>query len=300
MTMPDPIELIESGERAERLGALDRALDCYTAAVDASTEPLMLARGLTRQADVHRARAEWECAFAAARRAQEVARGAHLPDELIAALTAEANVLMCQGDFGEATLLFRRVLATTNRPRARGIALQNVGSMLAQQGQMQAADDAFAGSQESFERAGYERGVAISLNNRGRLALDHGRLQRAEQLLGEAVAAAARVGDTELEAIALANYAESVLGGNPRRALELASTALGYFAACGNRWRQVECLRLLGRVHEVREDAIDAFRCYERGLQIAEEIGAASEIAVLRECVARHALSLGVAAPYTA
>jgi hypothetical protein len=62
---------------------------------------------------------------------------------------------------------------------------------------------------------------------------------------------------------------------------------MGHFAESGNRWRQVECLRLLGTINERAGDRDGAARCYERGLALAQEIGAVTEIRSLRDCLAR-------------
>src|ERR687886_368268 len=70
--------------------------------------------------------------------------------------------------------LFRQVLETNGEPRVRGIALQNIGSILAQQGSLGAAERAFAESLGYFRRAGYQLGEATALNNQGRVALDRG------------------------------------------------------------------------------------------------------------------------------
>src|SRR5919201_6732039 len=96
---PDPIdplldarEELESGERYERSGALDRALVCYDRAEAAADDPSVLAEALRRKAVVLRLRCEWEEAIQVARRSGDVAREAGLLDCLAEALTAEAAV----------------------------------------------------------------------------------------------------------------------------------------------------------------------------------------------------------------
>ncbi|HKO15876.1 MAG TPA: tetratricopeptide repeat protein [Gemmatimonadaceae bacterium] len=280
-------ELIEEGRHAERMGALDRALSCFETAAGAIS-PALAAEALTRQADVHRSRAEWDAGLAAARRAQLVAAGAGMKSQQAEAVVAEANVLMCRGDFPAAMKLFEQLLGEGENAKLRGIALQNIGSMLAQQGHLGAAERAFAESYGCFQRAGYRRGEAISLNNYGRVSLDRQNVGMAEQLLDQALTIAREVEDADLIALAMLNLAEAVAQrGDSARAADLASTALGYFAGCGNRWRQIECLRLIGSLNERRGDHEDAGRCYERGLALAREIGAQVEITSLRDCLAR-------------
>src|SRR3954463_8875472 len=97
--MPDSAELLSEGLRAERAGALERALEAYRAVASATTSPDARAEALTREASVHRTRCNWDDALNAAREAQEIARGAKLVQRLAEAVVAEANVLICQGRF---------------------------------------------------------------------------------------------------------------------------------------------------------------------------------------------------------
>lgn len=285
--MPDNNELIDEGIAAERLGLLDRAESCYSVAAE-SDDLALKATALTRLADVHRARAKWDEALDLARRAQEVARTAGdrgLQDE---AIVAEGNVLMCRGDFDAATTTFESLLSTATSPRLRGVVLQNIGSILAQKGQLGAAERAFSESYGYFRQAGYRRGEAIALNNYGRVALDRRNTALAERSLEDALAIAREVEDGDLAALATLNLAEALAQrGATARARDLASAAFGHFGGCGNRWRQVECLRLLGALHEGEDCIDDAERCYERGLALAIEIDAKGEIATVRDGLAR-------------
>jgi tetratricopeptide (TPR) repeat protein len=237
---------------------------------------------------VYRARSNWNVAIDLARRAQTVARDAGSSDLLDEAFVAEANVLMCRGDFAAATATFESVLATTSNVRLRGVVLQNLGSILAQQGQLGAAERAFGESYGFFRQAGYRRGEAIALNNYGRVALDRRNTALAERSLEDALAIAREVDDGDLAALATLNLAEALAQrGETARARDLASGAFGHFDCCGNRWRQVECLRLLGALHEGEQCLDDAERCYQRGLALAEEIEAKAEISTLRDGLGR-------------
>ena len=285
--MPDYNELIEEGIAAERLGLLDRAEACYSRAAE-SADRWLQAQALTKLADVHRARAQWDTALELARRAQQIARESGrrwIHDE---AIIAEGNVLMCRGNFTAATSVFESLLGSVSEPRLRGVVLQNLGSILAQKGELGAAERAFTESHEYFREAGYRRGEAIALNNCGRVALDQGDVDRAEPSLVEAIFMAREVDDSELVALATLNLAEALAQrGENKRARDLASTAFGHFGSCGNRWRQVECLRLLGALHERERCLDDAGRCYERALTLAESIDAQGEIATLRDALAK-------------
>ncbi|MDQ3950981.1 MAG: tetratricopeptide repeat protein [Gemmatimonadota bacterium] len=286
--MPDVMDLMEQGRRFEGHGVLDRALESYAQAAESSADPALVSEALTHQSRIYRCRSEWEPAIEAARQAQQLASAAGLNGLLAEAVIAEANVLICRGDFQRALALFRQVLATTDDPRVRGIALQNIGSILAQQGNLGAAERAFAESFGCFRRAGYRLGEATALNNQGRVALDRGDAALAEQVLDQALVVARAIGYTELVALATLNYAEAlVVRGDLARAEENASTALGYFRTTGNRWREIECLRIIGAINERLGGVADAVRCYERALCLANELGASHDAGTLRDCLSR-------------
>src|SRR5687768_7518470 len=167
------MDSLDDGVRAEMHGDLDRAVALFGAAArspDASTA----AEALTRLADVRRSRGEWDAALDAARRGKGIARDAGLDGLVPHAMIAEANVLLCRGDFFDARALFEQVLGLTADARMRGLALQNLGSIMAQQGELGAAERYFAESYGQFQHAGYRRGEATALINYGRVKLDRG------------------------------------------------------------------------------------------------------------------------------
>jgi tetratricopeptide (TPR) repeat protein len=286
--MPLSAEILEEGRRYEGHGVLDRALENYRRAADESSDPAVIAESLTHQSRVHRCRSDWELALETARRAQELSRTHQLASLLTDAIIAEANVLICRGDFTEALTIFRRLLDETNEPRVRGIALQNIGSILWQQGQLGAAERALSESLGWFQRAGYALGEAIALNNHGRISLERGNTDLSKALLTQAREAARALEDAELTALVALNYAAALhADGDHAGAVREASAALGYFTTSGNRWREIECLRLIGTVNERLGDCADALRCHERALALAEEIGARHDLRLIREAITR-------------
>jgi tetratricopeptide (TPR) repeat protein len=296
--MPDASEALEEGRRCEGHGVLDRALESYAQAADDATDPVLLVEALTCLSRVHRCRSEWDLALAAARRAQDTARTANLPAPLTEAFIAEGNVLICRGDFQEALGIFRNVLDMTSEARVRGIALQNIGSILWQQGQLGAAERAMSESFGWFHQAAYGLGEAIALNNHGRITLERGDARLARELFTQALTAARANEDAELIALVTLNYAEALHAlGDRVHAEEEASTALGYFTASGNKWREIECLRLIGAINDQLGDCADATRCYERALKLAEEIGARQDVRVVREALARVRSRSGARGP---
>ena len=286
-TPTEAVELIQDGIRAEEIGELDRALASFSDAAQAA-DATVAAEALARLADVHRSRAEWDAALQAAREAQKLALGTDNKALIAHALIAEGNVFMCRGHFAEGIALFERALDSSTDPKMRGLALQNIGSSLAQQGQLGAAERAFSESYGNFQRAHYRRGEATALNNLGRAALDRGDVARAEPVLEQAVETARDSGHGELIALATLNLADTkARRGDLAQAHQLASIALGFFAAAGNEWRQIECLRLIGSIDEQGGHLDAATACFERGLRLAQDIGAAVETRALSECLER-------------
>jgi tetratricopeptide (TPR) repeat protein len=283
----DAAALLSEGIRVEGVGDLKGAISLFSAASHAD-DPATGAEALTRLADARRSCSDWEGALVAARRAQEVARRASLEPLELHALIAEANVLLCRGEFSEARVIFERVLTRTADHRMRGLALQNIGSIYARQGELGAAERCFAESYGQFQCAGYRRGEATALLNYGAVTFDRGNAVLAEDLLCQAVNVAREVGHGELIALATQNLAElRAKRGDITGAEDLASEALGFFAGCGNRWREIECLRLIGTINEQRGDLENAILCYERGIRLAREVGAAFEERSLNECLAK-------------
>lgn len=270
---------LAEGIRAEKLGLHERALEAYRQAAGQEGSAEVVSEAFRRQADVLRGQCDWDAALGAAREAERTAQQARLPMHYAEALNSEAAVFLARGDLSGAQPLLEAMVAASSDPRLRGIGLQNLGAVYAQQRNLDAAETVFAESHACFQACGYERGRAISLNNQGRAALDRGDMERAAAILEEAVGAARNVEDEELIAVATTNLAEATLARSEYdRASDLACTALGHFRESGNRWREVECLRLLGTINESRGHVEEAVRCYRHGQRLAREIGARLEI----------------------
>ena len=281
--MAEDQDLIADGVRAERAGALDRATEAYVAAASSTTDPSVRSRALTHLADVYRSRCDWDHALEYAREAQAIAADAGLETQAAEALNAETLILITRGDFEAAIPKCQTIAATATDVRLRGIALQNLGSIYAQSGEVEAAQRAFRDSLGCFQRAEYVRGQGIALNNLGRLALDSGDVMGARQLLEEALGAARDVEDADLAALVSLNLASALCNaGEVDRAQDSAMAALGFFADCDNRWREIEGLRLIGDINVRCEDVDKAARCYDLALKLAEQIGADVEAQLTR------------------
>lgn len=284
--MPDATALLNEGIRAEKLGMLDRALEFYRAAAAHRSEPDTAAAALLRQADVLRLQCDWQNAIDTAREAQAVARRAGLAVAVAQGVNCEASVHMARGEFDGARPLLEEVVRTTSDVRVRGIALQNLGSVYAQQRDLDRAERMFVESFACFQACGYERGQAIALNNQGRAKLDRGDAVAARDVLAQAVSAARHVEDEELIAVATMNLSEATLAaGDYDHANDLVCSALGHFRVSTNRWREVECLRLLGVINVRRGHLADARRCYDHALDLARRIDARLEVANLTRLI---------------
>lgn len=275
--------LLQEGMQHQKAGALDDAMAVFRQLAE-SPDPAIASMGWRHVAGVHRLRSSWDEALDAARRAATIAEEVGIRELYAEALNAEAIIHQTREDFAQAIPLLERMLEVTADPKGRGIALQNLGSIAAQQGDFARARQHFLRSHACFEQAGYTHGVAFVLNNFGRAALDHGNPRVAGPMLEDALGAARRVGDRDLEGVVQRNLAEAAVatgdGADARARLDEAERI---FAAAGNRARLVECLRLRAELTE-REDGIDAARAgYRDAWELATAVGALGEVTRLAE-----------------
>ena len=282
---PDAIDHLQSGIKSQRLGLLDRALVELVRAVAVADDPDVRATAMTWQSNVLRAQCQWDSALTVARQAREIARQAGLTTRAAEAWIAEANVHLARGQFEAALPVFHALLQSTEDPRVRGVALQNIGNIRAQCGLFLQAEAAFGESFHWFGRAGYLLGQAIARNNQGRARLDRGDAAGAVPVLENAVALAVESEDAELVASARINLAEALLESDAERSEDLACMALGHFRSSGTQLSHIECLRLLGDINARRGHGEQAIALYERGLKIARELGAKVEVTTLERRV---------------
>lgn len=280
---PSPSQALQDGIRLERAGLLDKALQQFRAAIRQGDEAVV-AEALRHEADVQRARCNWQSALEQARRSGAVARSAGRDDLVAEAMNAEAAVHLSRSDYDAARTLLLNMLDLPTDPRIRGIALQNLGLIAAERDDLDEAHRRFTESSACFEEAGYRRGVVLSLLNSSRLPLLRGRYAVAAEQAARAEAIAREIGDLELVALACLTLGEALL--HLRRmdeAERCAVVAYGYFSGVGNDWRRVECLRLHGDLHMADSDPDSAVRCFTRALELAEPIGATIEMERLRD-----------------
>ncbi|MBW3552996.1 MAG: tetratricopeptide repeat protein [Gemmatimonadetes bacterium] len=279
---------LAEGLRYEKAGLLDKALSLYRDVRRGTRDPSLVAESWTLEAHIHHAHGDWEAALAAAISGQELARELDRPDLMAEALNARATVHYSRGEFLEAQQLFEEMLELSEDPRVRGLALQNLGSLHGQLGELDLSEQRFAEAERHFEEAGYEWGRAHVHNNRAALALDRKDHAGAEAASRAAVQVARLSGDLDLLAIATMNLSEALAGlGRLDEAEEEASKALGQFEISKNAWRRVACFRILGDLNAHQGDMEVARRMWERGLKLARQIGASVDAGELSQRLER-------------
>ncbi|HEX6133443.1 MAG TPA: tetratricopeptide repeat protein [Longimicrobiales bacterium] len=284
---PTARELLDDGFRYERAGMTDRALDRYQSALATTKNPALVSESLRRLSHVYRGRCEWDRALAAATRSAAAAQDARSPELMAEAWNAEAAVHQSRGDFDAAIPLYSRMLDVLEAGRMRGVALQNLAAIYARRGQFTDAAEHFRQALSAFEAAEDRSGMGYVLTNLAGLALDQGDAARAETVLEDAMTLAREIQDLDLLAIARVNHAEALLArGELQKAEEEASAAFGHFGASENRWRRIECLRLLGEIAVQREQLESARRFFTAALDTAEQVDAKVEREQMRERLA--------------
>lgn len=282
--MRDARTYLDEGLELQKRGMMREALEHYEGTSALTRDPGILAEAMCRAAEVYRAWSKWEKAVAAARKSAALAQKAADAARYVDALNAEAIVYQERGQFAQAQPVYEQILSLTTEPRRRGVALQNLGSIAAQRGDLAEAERLFEESSRCFAEAQYVWGEAFALNNFAAAALDRGDLRRAEEVGMRAIEAAKKVGDLELLGIAAMNVAEALAGlGELAEAERFARVALDYFAIAEAELRRVQCLGVLGDISARRGNQATAVRYYREGIRLAERIGAAAEVAKIEK-----------------
>lgn len=268
--------LLADGIRFERGGVASRARECFEEVVGArDAAPAAAAEALWRIGNLHRLHSEWEAAIAASRAAADLARLHGLANIEADALNIEGVVRLTRNEHDAARVLFRRMLAIADAPATRGKALQNLGSVAAEEGRFVDAQRYFAESRAAFRDADDLRGEAVSLLNIGRLLGEQGDAEAARATLDDASRAARQSGDLELHAAALLNLG-IVLGtlGELVDAEERITTAYGQFTIHDIAVQRVRCLLELATLARRRRELESAHICltHARDVALAAEL----------------------------
>ena len=200
-------DLLADGIRYERGGVVARARECFEAAARTVEQaPAEAAEAWWRLANLHRLHSSWEDALAAARTSVQIAQAHGLRNTEADALNIEGAVWSIRGEYDTARALYTRMLSLASTQATRAKALQNLGTVAAEERDFDEGERLFAESREAYRAAGDARGEANSLLNIGRLQLDRGFADLASHTLDAAVAAARQTGDLEMHAAAMLNH----------------------------------------------------------------------------------------------
>jgi tetratricopeptide (TPR) repeat protein len=270
-----PSSHLERGLRYEQAGLTEKALAAYRNALSASVTPVEASQAHMRMARVHRLACNWDLSIDEARLAAQLADRADDADAFAEAVNAEVGVHQLRGDFAVAERLARHALERARNPRVRGILLQNLGAIAAQQGEFIVAERFFSASVEEFKTARYELGMAIALNNASAAAHDAEDFERALELATLAAEVTDRIDVLDVHMLARQNQAHALLElGSIDKAEGYVGEALGHYSATRNLLRHAECLEIVGRIDERRAGYPDAAaRCYRLAADMAAKIG---------------------------
>jgi tetratricopeptide (TPR) repeat protein len=267
--------VLAQAQIALRGGLFDQALTCATIVVNRATDVRLRCEALRYQSNAFRLLCLWDEAIAAARSEAKVAEQAGLTERMAEALNGEAAVYLARGELEAAYPLLKHALDAANTPRLRGVLWQNLGMLEASRGRFAAADEALERSRHFFDEAGDLWGSACTLINQGCVRLDQRDFEGATRLLETAIAAGRAANDLDLVAGAMMNQARAYFSlGRLDDAEFQASSAAGFYVSSQMSLRYAECLMVLGDIEKARGEMDIARRCWTRGFETAEKIGA--------------------------
>ena len=263
--------LLADGIRYERGGVVARARECFeTVTRSAEHYPAEAAEAWWRLANLHRLHSSWDEALAAARKSVELAHAHGLANTEADALNIEGAVWSIRGEYDKARLLYTRMLDLASTQATRGKALQNLGTVAAEERDFDEGERLFAQSREAYRADGDARGEANSLLNIGRLQLDRGFADLACHTLEDAVAAARLAGDLEMHAAAMLNHGMALSEiGLGTEAEERITTAYGQFTIADIPVQRVRCLMQLAALAASRNEAGSARTCLTHARDVA-------------------------------
>jgi tetratricopeptide (TPR) repeat protein len=277
--------LLADGIRYERGGVVSRARECFeTVARNAEHHPEEAAEAWWRLANLHRLHSSWDEALAAARKSVEIAHAHGFANTEADALNIEGAVWSLRGEFDKARELYNQVLQLASTQATRAKALQNIGTVAAEQGDLDEGERLFAESREAYRAAGDARGEANSLLNIGSLQLDRGLAALASRTLEDAVAAARLSGDLEMHAVAMLNHGMALSElGLSNEAEERITTAYGQFTIADIPVQRVRCLMQLATLAAGRNETGSARVCLTHARDVASSAALPRELRLIDE-----------------
>jgi len=262
-----------------------RARACFVEVTERWREnPAAAAEAWWRLANLQRLQSQWDDALQSAHTSATLAREHALHDVEADALNIEALVWSTRGDEARAQVLFERMLDIATAPGTRAKALQNLGGLVAERREFEAAEKFFSASRAEYRVANDARGEACSLLNIGRLQMERGDPALARETLEMAVRDSRVAGDLEMHAAALLNLGMA-LGelGLIAEAEERITTAYGQFTIADIAQQRVRCLIQLATFAIRRGEAPAAQVCLDHARKVATRSELPRELRLIEE-----------------
>lgn len=276
---------LAEGVQYERGGVTHRARECFEeVARSSAAHPAAAAEALWRLANLHRLHSSWNEALDTARMSADLSRIHGLDDTEANALNIEGAVWWTRGDPTRARALFTRMLDLARTPVTRAKALQNLGSLAAEDRQFDEGERLFEESRTQYRNAGDARGEAVTLLNLGTLKSEQGFLEEARAILEAAVVETRMTGDLEMHAGAMLNLGIALGAlGMVADAEERITTAYGQYTIAEIPLQRVRCLMELASLAAARRDLLVARVCLNHARDVATSCSLPREIRVIDE-----------------
>lgn len=280
--------LLEDGIRYDRGGVVTRARASFVEVTERWREnPAAAAEAWWRLGNLQRLQSQWDDALESARAAATLARDNELRDIEADALNIEGAVWWTRGEYAKARGLYQRMLELAQSPTTRAKALQNLGSLAAEERDYETAECLFAESRETYRLTNDARGEAFSLINIGRMQAERGDPALACETLEAAVIQARQTGDIELHATSLLNLGIAI-GDLDRfaEAEERITTAYGQFTIADIPVKRVRCLLQLATFARRRGEPAAAQLCLDHARKVAVRADLPIELRLIDEQLA--------------
>jgi tetratricopeptide (TPR) repeat protein len=267
----DLAAILEDGIRYDRGGVAQRARACFVEVTERWREnPAAAAEAWWRLANLQRLQSQWDDSLESARASAALARANVLPDIEADALNIEAAVWWTRGEYAKARGQYQRMLQLAQSPTTRAKALQNLGSLAAEERDYEAAERLFTDSRETYRLTNDARGEACSLLNIGLMQTVRGDPALARETLEQAVVQSRHAGDMELYASALLNLGIALGAlGEVAEAEERITTAYGQFTIADIPMLRVRCLLQLATFANRRGEPAAAQVCLQHARKVA-------------------------------
>jgi tetratricopeptide (TPR) repeat protein len=284
----DLTALLEDGIRYDRAGVLTRARESFVEVTERWREnPAAAAEAWWRLANLQRLQSQWDDALESARAAARLARENQFLDIEADALNIEGAVWWTRGDYAKARGLYQHMLELAQSPITRAKALQNLGSLSAEERDYETAERLFTESRELYRLMNDARGEAFSLINIGRMQAELGDPARACETLEAAIVQSRQIGDIELHATSLLNLGIAIGDlGRFAEAEERITTAYGQFTIADIPVKRVRCLLQLATFARRRAEPAAARLCLDHARKVAARADLPIELRLIDEQLA--------------